>query len=99
MDKLIDKLNREFDDYEAHLFALEKSEIFDHSYETAIKAEMVCLIEENADKLSEKLTNRLLGCSNTLKFLYDTYMNDDSANIINELATVIDNLEFKIKSL
>ncbi len=99
MDKLIDKLNKEFDDYEAHLFTLEKSEIFDHSYETAIKAEMVCLIEENADKLSEKLTNRLLGCNNALKFLYDTYMNDDSANIINELTTVIENLEFKIKSL
>ena len=98
MDKLIDKLNKEFDDYEAHLFTLEKSEIFDHSYETAIKTEMVCLIEENADKLSEKLTNRLLGCNNALKFLYDTYMNDDSANIINELAAVIDNLEFKIKS-
>ena len=98
MDKLIEKLNKEFDDYEAYLFTLEKSEIFDHSYETAIKAEMVCLIEENADKLSEKLTNRLLGCNNALKFLYDTYMNDDSANIINELTTVIDNLEFKIKS-
>ena len=98
MDKLIDKLNKEFDDYEAHLFTLEKSEIFDHSYETAIKAEMVCLIEENADKLSEKMTNRLLGCNNALKFLYDTYMNDGSANIINELATVIENLEFKIKS-
>lgn len=99
MDKLIEKLNKEFDDYEAYLFTLEKSEIFDHSYETAIKAEMVCLIEENADKLSEKLTNRLLGCNNALKFLYDTYMNDDSANIINELITVIENLEFKIKSL
>ena len=98
MDKLIDKLNKEFDDYEAHLFTLEKSEIFDHSYETAIKAEIVCLIEENADKLSEKLTNRLLGCNNTLKFLYDAYMNDDSANIINELTTVIENLEFKTKS-
>ena len=98
MDKLIDKLNREFDDYEAHLFTLEKSEIFDHSYETAIKAEMVCLIEENADKLSEKLTNRLLRCNNALKFLYDTYMDDDSANIINELVTVIDNLEYKIKA-
>ena len=99
MDKLIEKLNKEFDDYEAYLFTLEKSEIFDHSYETAIKAEMVCLIEENADKLSEKLTNRLLGCNNALKFLYDTYMNDDSVNIINELTTVIENLEFKIKSL
>ena len=98
MDKLIDKLNKEFDDYEAHLFTLEKSEIFDHSYETAIKAEIVCLIEENADKLSEKLTDRLLGCNNALKFLYDTYMNDGSANIINELTTAIENLEFKIKS-
>lgn len=99
MDKLIDKLNKEFDDYEAHLFALEKSEIFDHSYETAIKAEMVCLIEENADKLSNKLINKLLECGNALEFLYDTYMKDDSANIINELVTVIENLEFKIKSL
>ena len=99
MDKLIDKLNKEFDDYEAHLFTLEKSEIFDHSYETAIKAEMVCLIEENADKLSNKLINKLLECGNALEFLYDTYMNDDSSNIINELTTVIENLEFKIKSL
>lgn len=99
MDKLIDKLNKEFDDYEAHLFTLEKSEIFDHSYETAIKAEMVCLIEENADKLSNKLINKLLECGNALEFLYDTYMKDDSANIINELVTVIENLEFKIKSL
>ena len=99
MDKLIEKLNREFDDYEAHLFTLEKSEIFNHSYETAIKAEMVCLIEENVNKLSDKLINRLLGCNNALKFLYDTYMDEDTANILNELAMVIDNLEFKIKSL
>ena len=98
MDKLIDKLNKEFDDYEGEILELQSTEIFDRSYETAIKAEMVCLIEENADKLSEKLTNRLLGCNNTLKFLYDTYMEDDSANIINELVTVIENLEFKIKS-
>ncbi len=99
MDKLIGKLNKEFDDYEAYLFTLEKSEIFDHSYETAIKAEMMYLIEENADKLSDKLINKLLECSNALEFLYNTYMDDDFANIINELATVIDNLEFKIKSL
>ena len=98
MDKLINKLNKEFDNYEAYLFTFEKSEIFDHSYETAIKAEIICLIEENIDKLSDKLINRLLGCNNALKFLYDTYMDDDSANILNELATVIDNLEFKLKS-
>ena len=58
----------------------------------------MCLIEEDVNKLSDKLINRLLGCNNALKFLYDTYMDDDSANIIYELATVIDNLEFKIKS-
>ena len=98
MDKLIDKLNKEFDDYEGEILELQSTEIFDRSYETAIKAEMVCLIEENVDKLSDKLINRLLGCNSALKFLYDTYMDDDSANIINELATVIENLEFKIKS-
>lgn len=99
MDKLIEKLNKEFDDYEAYLFTLEKNEIFDHSYETAIKAEMICLIEENADKLSDKLINKLLECSNALEFLYNIYMDDDFANIINELTTVIYDLEFKIKSL
>ena len=99
MDKLIEKLNKEFDDYEAYLFTLEKSEIFDHSYETAIKAEMMCLIEENADKLSDKLINKLLECSNALEFLYNIYTDDDFANIINELTTVIYDLEFKIKSL
>ena len=98
MDKLIDKLNREFDDYEGEILELQETEIFDKSYETAIKAEIVCLIEENADKLSDKLINKLLECGNTLEFLYDTYMEDDSANIINELATVIENLEFKIKA-
>ena len=98
MDKLIDKLNKEFGDYEGEILELQSTEIFDRSYETAIKAEIVCLIEDNADKLSNKLINKLLKCGNALEFLYDTYMNDDSANIINELATVIGNLEFKIKS-
>ena len=97
MDKLIDRLNKEFDDYESHILTLEKSEIFDHSYETAIKAEIICLIEDNIDKLSDKLINRLLGCNSALKFLYDAYIDDDSANILNEIETVIDNLEFKIK--
>lgn len=99
MDKLIDKLHKEFDDYEGEILELQSTEIFDRSYETAIKTEIVCLIEENADKLSDKLINKLLECGNTLEFLYDKYMEDDTANIINELATVIENLEFKIKSL
>ncbi len=99
MDKLIEKLTKEFVDYTVHLFTLEKSEIFNHSYETAIKAEMVDLIEESADKLSNKLINKLLKCGNTLDFLCDAYMEDDSANIINELVTVIENLDFKIKYL
>lgn len=98
MDKLIDKLNKEFDDYESEILELQKTEIFDKSYETAIKAELVCLIEENVDKLSDNLINKLLECNNALEFLYDTYIDDDSANILNELAIVIDNLEFKIKS-
>ena len=54
--------------------------------------------EENVDKLSDNLINKLLECNNALEFLYDTYIDDDSANILNELAIVIDNLEFKIKS-
>ena len=99
MDKLIDKLHKEFDDYEGEILELQSTEIFNRSYETAIKVEIVYLIEGNADKLSDKLINKLLKCGNTLEFLYDTYMEDDSANVINELATVIENLEFKIKSL
>lgn len=98
MDKLINKLNKEFDDYKGEILELQSTEIFDKSYETAIKAEIVCLIEESVDKLSDKLIHKLLECGNALEFLYDTYMEDDSANIVNELATVIDNLEFKIKS-
>ncbi len=62
MDKLIEKLNKEFDDYEGEILELQSTEIFDKSYETAIKAEMVCLIEENIDKLSDKLINKLYTC-------------------------------------
>ena len=41
MDKLIEKLNKEFDDYEGEILELQSTEIFDRSYETAIKAEML----------------------------------------------------------
>lgn len=69
MDKLINKLNKEFDDYKGEILELQSTEIFDKSYETAIKTEIVCLIEENADKLSDKLINKLLECGNALEFL------------------------------
>ena len=101
MDKLIDKLNKEFDEYEGEILELQSTEIFDKSYETAIKAEMVCLIEnweEVSGKLSDELLNKLLSCDNTLEFLYDEYIKTDSANILNELIAVINKLEYKIKA-
>lgn len=102
MDKLIDKLNKEFDDYKGEILELQSTEIFDRSYETAIKTELVCLIEgweENSGTLSKELLDELLRCENALEFLYYEYIKDDTSNIMYELIQFLDKLEYKIKSI
>ena len=92
MDKLISKIEKEWLEYQSDILDMTKNEIFDKSYETAIKYELSELIGE-LSKLNSTQTEMLLEQENPLDYLYQRYIDDDALNICNELRIVFENLQ------
>lgn len=89
---LLECLESNFETFKNNLMEKDKEYIISRAYETAIKKELVALVEEEAESLSEVAIDDMLEMSNPLSYLYDEYLRDDSANVINELRNVINNL-------
>ena len=90
MDKLIELLHSNFEKYKENLLLEDNEFIFDKSYETAIKYEIVNFCE--FDLLNEKILNELMDMNNPLEFLYQEYLESDNVNIVNELNILFENL-------
>lgn len=80
--QVIEKLEQELAEYNEGVLALTPKEIFDKSYETAIKAELVaCFSSKREDffsSLPTVLQARLLNAENLLEELYAYWMDSDS---------------------
>lgn len=66
-----------------------------YSYEYCIKEEIIDYFSEN--DISDDLKEFLLNKEDTLSYLYMEYMEDDTANIHNEIEGFISNLRYRFK--
>ena len=89
---LLERLESNFETFKNNLMEKDKEYIISRAYETTIKIELVALVEEEADSLSEVAIDDMLEMSDPLSYLYNEYLRDDSSNVINELRNVINNL-------
>ena len=89
---LLERLESNFETFKNNLMEKDKEYIISRAYETTIKKELVALVEEEADSLSEVAIDDMLEMSDPLSYLYNKYLRDDSSNVINELRNVINNL-------
>ena len=94
IDKIIRKLNKEMNSWVDDLVAnsdLSSVELLKrYSYEYCIKEEIIDYFSEN--DISDNLKEFLLNKKDTLSYLYMEYMEDDTANIHNEIESFISNL-------
>ena len=90
MDKLNNLLEINFQEYKENLLKNNQEYIFNHSYETAIKYEIVHYIDYT--NLNEITINKLIHMKNPLEFLYQEYLKADNVNIVNELKILFENL-------
>ena len=99
MDKLIQRLNKEMKSWVNDLVAnsdLLSGELLKrYSYEYCIKEEIIDYFSEN--DISDDLKEFLLNKEDTLFYLYMEYMEDDTANIHNEIERFISNLCYRFK--
>lgn len=93
MDKLEilkEKIESNYNNYESNLLKQDSMAIYMASYETAIKAEISNYCHLGV--LSEDIIDTLLKLDNPLEFLYQEYLNSDTANICNELTALFESL-------
>lgn len=99
MDKLIKKLNEEMNSWVNDLVAnsdLPTEELFkSYSYEYCIRKEIVYYFEENA--IGDWFENFLLSKEDILSYLYIEYIEDDLADIHNEIESFINNIIYKLQ--
>lgn len=96
MDKL-DELELRIEDswvtYRENILCSYIENVFEKSYETAIKYE---LKELSYEKLNEEQIDFLLKQDNILDFLYEEYLKNDSLNICNELNQLLEEIGDRI---
>lgn len=101
MDKLIHKLNEEMKCWVGDLVCnsdISNYKLLDcYSYEYCIKKEIIDYFGCNI--ISDEFEQFLLNRPDTLEYLYQEYMNDDTANIQNEIEGFISNVIYKFKTL
>ena len=101
MDNLTEKLEKEFCEWVNNLhndYQQSSQTIFldKYAYEYTIKKEIIHYFEDNI--ILYKFEKYLMSKLNTLEYLYYEYMDDDTANVHNEIDYFIDNLIYRLKS-
>ena len=101
MDKLIHKLNEEFECWVKDLIVntdLCNDKLLSlYAYKYCIKKEIVDYLEWNT--ISDEFHDFLMSKSDALEFLYQEYMSSDIANIQNEIDHLISNVNYKFKTI
>lgn len=100
MDKLIQRLNEEMRSWVGDLVTnsdLSSEKLLKrYSYEYCIKEEIINYFSENI--ISDDFEEFLLDKEDTLSYLYVEYMEDDTANIHNEIEGFVSNLCYRFKT-
>lgn len=100
MDKLTQRLNEEMNSWIGDLVAnsdLSSEKLLKrYSYEYCIKEEIINYFSENI--ISDDFEKFLLDKEDTLSYLYDEYMEDDTANIHNEIEEFVSNLYYRLRT-
>lgn len=84
---LVEKVERELDEYKNHLMSLSKEEIMLASYQTSIKECITGYIVSEIDTMSDELLFALTTPKNTLESLFSRYMSSDLSlnNIVRDI--------------
>ncbi|WP_295046686.1 DUF3848 domain-containing protein [Ruminococcus sp.] len=84
---LVEKVERELDEYKNHLMSLSKEEIMLASYQTSIKECITGYIVSEIDTMSDELLFALTTPKNTLESLFARYMSSDLSlnNIVRDV--------------
>lgn len=101
MDKLTQRLNEEMNSWIGDLVTnsdLSSEKLLKrYSYEYCIKEEIINYFSENI--ISDDFEEFLLDKEDTLSYLYVEYMEDDTANIHNEIEGFVSNLYYRLKAI
>lgn len=81
--ELIEKLKKELEEYKRNLALKSVNDVIEHSYETAVKSEIVNYI--SSALISEKLNPMINNEKYPLDYLYGEYMKSDDANLWYEI--------------
>lgn len=84
---LVEKVERELDEYKNHLMSLSKEEIMLASYQMSIKECIAGYIVSEIDTMSDELIFSLTTPKNTLESLFARYMSSDLSlnNIVRDI--------------
>lgn len=100
MDKLTQRLNEEMNNWIGDLVTnsdLSNEKLLKrYSYEYCIKEEIINYFSENI--ISDDFEEFLLYKEDTLSYLYVEYMEDDTANIHNEIEGFVSNLCYRFRT-
>lgn len=92
---LYEKVQKEFDEYKATLMQMTQEEVFNHSYETVIKEDLVCVFENQ--QFTQIEAKSLYKLSYPLDACYQEWLNNDMSNMENLRDTVDDRARTAVK--
>lgn len=94
-DLLYAKAEKEFSEYKNKLMQLPQEEVFNHSYETAIKQDLLCIFE--SEEFTQNEAKALYKLKNPVDACYQEWLNNDLSNMENLRDTVDDRAKTAMK--
>lgn len=94
-DLLYEKAQKEFDDYKNELMQMPQEEVFNHSYETAVKQDLLCTFEN--EELTQTEAKALYKLTQPLDACYQEWLSNDMSNMENLRDTVEDRAKTAVK--
>lgn len=88
-NRVLNKLEGEFHAYQERLLTRDSKTIFDRSYETIVKQNLIDSVEEA--KIPEKKLHYLLEMQNSLDYLYQQWIEDPAPGIYSDLVEFWEN--------
>ena len=73
------KVEEEFKEYKEKLFSMSPEEVYEHSYETAIKEDMLIVFE--LDSMPEEHAKALLKMQYPLEYCYSEWLEKDTSSM------------------
>ena len=94
---LYEKAEKEFQEYKNDLMQMDKEDIFEHSYETEIKQDLLCTFEN--EELTQTEAKSLYRLQNPLDSCYQEWLQNDRSIMEDLRDTVDDRAKSAIKEM